>query len=402
MAASLDCGMRAKVLSVLAAVPIWAWAVALSSAFGVIYLVAGPVGVDDAFRPLAKAFLAGRLAVPNGSNGELIPGPDGFSYVPYPPVPALPFMPVELLHLPLTNPMLTALAGGIAVLLAYGLLRGLEARPSTSLVGSAALGSAMLWMAGTGGTWLYAQVLAAALLLGSLNLAVRDRWPLIAGLLLGLAAGSRLPSGLALPLLLYLYRERWRSWVLLLDGVVAIALPVIAYNFARFGSPIDFGYDRIAFTSGSVTAILDEPWYADGILSVTYIPRSLGVMLFAGFDTVTEFPWLRPNWSGLSVFIFAPAFVLALSGWRNRLGAVAVATAVLIMLPNWAHGNWGFFQFGYRFLLDAMPVLLVALAMAYRDHVTPVLVGAVLASAAVNAYGLWADKAQFFDGPPLR
>jgi hypothetical protein len=72
------------------------------------------------------------------------------------------------------------------------------------------------------------------------------------------------------------------------------------------------------------------------------------------------------------------------------------------MLPNWAHGNWGFFQFGYRFLLDAMPVLLVALAVAYRDHVSPVLIGAVVASAAVNAYGLWADKAQFFDGPPLR
>lgn len=394
--------MLAEVRSVAARVPAWAWAVATSTVFGVIYFVTGPVGVDDAFRPLAKAFLAGSLAVPNGSNGELIPGPDGLSYVPYPPVPALPFVPVELLHLPLTNPMLTALAGGIAVLLAYGLLRGLQAHSSTSLIGSAALGSTMLWMAGTGGTWLYAQVLAAALLLGSLNLAVRDRWPLVAGLLLGLAAGSRLPCGLALPLLLYLYRERWRSLVLLMDGVAAIAIPVIAYNFARFGSPIDFGYDRIAFTTGSVRAILDEPWYADGILSVTYIPRSLGVMLFSGFDTVTAFPWLRPNWSGLSVFIFAPAFVLALSGWRSRLGAVALATAALIMLPNWAHGNWGFFQFGYRFLLDAMPVLLVALAMAYRDRVTPVLVAAVVASAAVNGYGLWADSAQFFDGPPLR
>jgi hypothetical protein len=119
--------MRAKVRSVLAGVPVWAWAVALSMAFGVIYFVTGPVGADDAFRPLAQALLGGRLAVPNGSNGELIPGLDGFSYVPYPPVPALPFIPVELLHLPLTNPMLTAFAGGIAVLLAYGLLRGLEA-----------------------------------------------------------------------------------------------------------------------------------------------------------------------------------------------------------------------------------------------------------------------------------
>lgn len=393
--------MRWRALG-LAAVPAWAWAVAVSTLAGVIYLVAGPVRVDDAFHPLADAFLAGRLAVPNGSSTELVPRGDGFSYVPFPPVPSLPFMAAKLLHVPVTDPMLTALAGGIAVLLAYGLLRGLDTRPATSLIGSAALGAAMLWIAGTGGTWLYAQVLAAALLLGSLNLAVRDRWPLAAGLLLGLAAGSRLPAGLALPLLLYLYRASWRSWVLVLDGVCVIALPIIAYNIARFGSPFEFGYDQIAFSSGAVRTVMGEPWYADGILSVSYIPRSLAAMLFSGFDVVTEVPWLRPNWSGLSVFLVAPAFLLALTGWRSRLGAIALATAALIMLPNWAHGNWGFFQYGYRFLLDAMPVLLVALAMAYRDRMTPVLLGAVLLSAAVNAYGLWADAAHFFSGPPLR
>ena len=394
--------MRVQVGSFLAAVPAWAWAVALSTLAGVIYLVAGPVWVDDAFRPLADAFLAGQLAVPNGSSMELVPRGDGFSYVPFPPVPSVPFLAAKLLHLPFTDPMLTALAGGIAVLLAYGLLRGLDTRPAVSLIGSAALGAAMLWIAGTGGTWLYAQVLAAALLLGSLNLAVRDRWPLAAGLLLGLAAGTRLPCGLALPLLLYLYRARSWSWVLLLDGVVAIALPILAYNFVRFGSPVEFGYDQIAFSSGGVVrTVMGEPWYANGILSVSYIPRSLAAMLFNGFDVVTKVPWLRPNVSGLSVFLVAPAFVMALTGWRSRLGAIALATAALIMLPNWAHGSWGLYQYGYRFLLDAMPVLLVALAMAYRDRVTPALLGAVLLSAAVNAYGLWAFAAHFVGGPPL-
>lgn len=364
-----------------------------------MYLVTGPEHVDDAFSPLADAFLAGRLTVPDGSNLELVPHGGGFSFVPYPPIPALPFMVTNLLHLPVTNPMMTALAGGIAVLLAYSLLRGLDTPVATSLVGSAALAAAMIWIAGLGGTWVYAQVLAAALLLGSLNLAVRDRWPMVAGLLLGLAAGSRLPCGLALPLLLYLYRARRTSWVLLLDGLVAIAIPLAAYNFLRFGSPYDFGYGRITFPDGS--SVLDEPVFANGIESITYIPRSLGVMFLSGFNVVTGFPWLRPNFSGLSVFLVAPAFVMAFAGWRTRLGAVACGTAVLIMLPNWAHGSWGLYQFGFRFFLDAMPVLLVALVVAYRERVTPGLLGAVLLSAVINAYGLWADAASLFVDPPV-
>jgi hypothetical protein len=391
--------VRAQVASVLANVPGWRWAVVLATLAGVLYLVVGPEHGDDAFSPLADAFLAGRLTVPDGSSVELVPHGDGFNFVPNPPIPALPFMATNVLHLSVPNPTLTALAGGIAVLLAYGLLRGLDAPVATSLTGSAALAAAMVWIAGTGGTWLYAQVLAAALLLGSLNLAVRDRWPLAAGLLLGLAAGSRLPCGLALPLLLYLYRARRRSWLLVLDGLVAVAIPLIAYNFVRFGSPLDFGYDKITFPDGR--SVLDEPLYADGIESITYIPRSLGVMFFSGFDVVTAFPWLRPNFSGLSVFLVAPAFVMACAGWRTRLGAVACGTAVLIMLPNWAHGTWGLYQFGFRFFLDAMPVLLVALAVAYRERVTPALLGAVLLTASVNAYGLWADAASFIGDPPL-
>jgi hypothetical protein len=47
-----------------------------------------------------------------------------------------------------------------------------------------------------------------------------------------------------------------------------------------------------------------------------------------------------------------------------------------------------------------MPVLLVALAVAYRERVTPGLLGAVLLSLAVNAYGLWADAASLFVDPP--
>jgi len=284
------------------------------------------------------------------------------------------------------------------VALAYGLLLGLEVRPAPAAWISLGLAGSLLWFAGTGGTWLYAQVLALALGLGALNLAVRGRLPLLAGLLLGLAAGSRLPVGLSLPLFVYLYRDSWPRLAQLGAGILLVAIPIAAYNLARFGSPFEFGYGAIASWNGVATTSSEE-WYANGIVSLSYIPRSLGVMLFAGFDVVTEAPWLRPDWAGLSIALSAPIFLLALPAWRQRLGAIALGTAVLVMLPNWAHGNWGFYQYGYRFLMDAMPLLLVGLALLYRHRITAALAGTVLLGAAVNAYGLWADAADFIGGP---
>ena len=371
---------------------------AIAGLAGVIYLRAGPSSVDDAFIPLARALLAGRFVVPDGSAMELVQRGDGFSYVPFPPVPALPFMAAQLLHLTISNPTLTAIAGAIAVALVFPLLRALQVRPAPALWVTAGFAATLLWMAGTGGTWIYAQVLAAALLLASLNLALRERAPMLAGLLLGLAAGSRLPAGLALPLLIYLYRRSWLQWAQLGEGVLLVALPIAWYNVVRFGSPFEFGYGAIASFNG-VPTVRGEEWYANGIESLAYIPRSLAAMLFNGFHVVTEAPWLRPDWSGLSIALAAPIFLLAPRGWRPRLGMLALATAALVMLPNWMHGNWGFYQYGYRFLLDAMPVLLIALALAYRERADRWLMGAVILTLLVNAYGLWADAANLMVGP---
>jgi hypothetical protein len=373
-------------------------ALALGTVAALVYLLLGPVDVDNAFGPLATAFLHGWLAVPDGSSMELVKIGNGLSYVPFPPVPALPFLAADLVGLSPSNATLTALAGGVAVALAFLLLRGLQVRQAPAVWLTAGLAGSLLWVAGTGGTWLYAQVLALALALGALNLAVRGRLPLLAGLLLGLAAGSRLPVGLSLPLLAYLYRGSWPRLAQLAAGILAVAIPLAAYNLARFGSPLEFGYGAITSWNG-VPTVAGEQWYAAGIVSLSYIPRSIGVMLFAGFGVVTQPPWLRPDWSGLSIALTAPMFLLALPAWRHRLGGIALGTAVLVMLPNWAHGNWGFYQYGYRYLVDAMPALLVALALLWRERASPWLIAAVLLGIAVNGYGLWADAVNFIGGP---
>jgi hypothetical protein len=59
------------------------------------------------------------------------------------------------------------------------------------------------------------------------------------------------------------------------------------------------------------------------------------------------------------------------------------------MLPDLMWGSWGFAQFGYRRILDAMPLLLLLIGLAYRDGPSWLLRGTVIVGIAVHAYGIW-------------
>ena len=49
---------------------------------------------------------------------------------------------------------------------------------------------------------------------------------------------------------------------------------------------------------------------------------------------------------------------------------VTAITAALVILPDLAHGNPGFAQVGYRFIVDALPLLWILLAITFRDGLT--------------------------------
>jgi hypothetical protein len=237
-------------------------------------------------------------------------------------------------------------------------------------------------MGTTGGQHLAPQLLAASCLLGSIVLALDRRLPLVAGLLLGAGAASRLPVGLALPLLLYLYRGEGQraAWAKVVVGLAIPAALVGAYNLARFGSPFEFGYGLIQNVDGE--SVLDEPWYEHGIVSWRYIPGGLYAMLFRGLEWQDEFPWVVPGFVGASVLLTMPVLWWVFEA-RGRLALVAGLTAALILLPDLAHGNPGFAQLGYRYIVDALPVLWLMLGLAFRDRLTRAGTMAMLAGGAV-------------------
>ncbi len=366
----------------------------------VVYWFTGPHGAGgDQFVPLADAFLHGRLSIPVDRPWmELVPVPDGSGaqYSPFPPVPALTLIPLVAIlgFFPgvgeLSGNVMSAGVGAVNVALAWYLLAAIGVRLGPRLV--IAIGFAFTthwWVAGMGGTHHYAQVVATLFLLVALNLAVRRHLPALVGLTLGLAAGSRLPAGLALPLLLAFFAARWRPSRAHGELLLGLAVPAVlfaAYNVARFGSPLDSGYVHIP--AGEFGLVTDEPWFRYGLLSPLYIPRHLYAIFLQEPLLVDAFPYLKPSLTGLSLTLSAPFLFWAVKA-RGPLVAVTWLSIGLVLLPDLMHGSWGFAQFGYRFILDAVPLLLLLLGWAYRERASWSLVAAVAVAVAVHAWGIW-------------
>jgi hypothetical protein len=361
------------------------WAgIGLGVVAGLVYLVLGPDKTNhDSHLPIARAFLEGRLHLVEPMPWlELVPRDGGGWFSPFPPLLSVLLLPAAALGVALDTNHLAAFFGGLSVALAWELLWRIEVErwARLALTLAWAFGSQLLWVAGEGGQHLAPQAAAAALLLAALVLAVDGQRPFLAGLLLAAGAAARLPVGLALPLVLYLYRPGAAGrggrgdgalvrflgpeWPRLLAGV-AIPLALMAlYNLARFGSPWEFGYGLIRNIHGE--SVLDEPWYHDGIVSLRYLPLGLHTMLLRGLEFRDAAPWVYGSLAGTSVLLTMP-ILWWVFGARGRLAAVIGLAVVLVMIPNLLHGNPGFAQIGYRFVLDAQPLLWLMLGLALRD-----------------------------------
>jgi hypothetical protein len=333
------------------------------------FLVLGPSDQQDIHDDLARAFMEGRLWVPWGSHWELVTIDSERAWSPFPPVPALTYIPFFAIGITPTVTVLASALGGAGVALIFLIARRMEVPMRTAAWLTLGIAGATYgWVAASGNLWFYPEVLGTVLTLAALYVALDRRWPLVAGVLLGLAAGSRLPTGMLLPLLVYLYWPgRW-AIARLVVGVALIAIPVALYNIARFGSPFEFGYGLIESFWHPGQPVTAEPYFRDGVLSLTYVPRSIAAMLLQGYEVRLDFPWLAYPVSGVGIALSAPTLLLALRTPPVRLAAVSWLSFVLIMLPNWAHGSWGFWQFGYRFIIDATGPLLILLCLAYRNH----------------------------------
>ncbi len=364
----------------------------------------------DYFNRLAEALLHGRWWLDDGPSwlNELIPGGDGRWYVPYPPVPAvlaLPFVAVFGREVPAQ--VYSSLYAGLAVGLMYlvfgrlGLV--LRTRDRLALAAVFAFGTVFWFTAIGGSAWYFAHVAAVLLFAASLLCALTKRPAWMAGLLLGLAALSRLPVGLALPFVLAaqlgfpglaalrsIDRRLVRTVVVFGLGLAVPAGVYVAFNLVRWGTVLDQSYVLIP-------GVLEDPIYAKhGILSPWYIPRNLHAILFRSWNYVDDAPWLQPSWWGLGIFLTTPLYLWLLKArLRTPTVAWAVLATAIVSIPIITHGNVGISQFGYRFSLDFQPLLFVILATVIVRGWSRLATVAAVASIVICGYAVWAISIGF-------
>ena len=357
----------------------------------------------DAGRPdlfyLADAFLHDRtwLALPLGPYDVIQYG--GHYYVPFPPFPAIAFMPLVALIGPAMShawePLINATLAAVDVGLAWWLLgrlgvRGLLDRGwLTVLLG---FSTAIWWVTTRGGVWHTGHLIAVLLSLAILIEVFGKRRPWLLGLLVGAAFLTRPPLALAVPYVAWVVAVRpaaagpgttdravadvgddprwrilsswpWRRWILVGLGLLPALLFFFWYNAARFGSPLESGYELATLPA----------WLGlqrqQGLFSLAHLGMNIDYLFLHLPTVIPGFPWFKPDGLGLSIFLTSPGLLLALrADWHSRRTWALALTFLAVLVPDLLYYGGGWLQYGYRYALDAIPFAFALCGLAAARH----------------------------------
>ena len=336
----------------------------------------------DAGRPdfyyLADAFLHGRTWLEHAVTAwdSIVVG--GHAYVPFAPLPAIVLAPlVALLGTAAAvdlQPVTNAALGVAALWLTWRLSARLgveDHRQRAWLVILMGLSTPLWWVVQRGGVWHQGQIMVTVLTLLALNEAFGRRRAGVLGILAGLSFLARPTLIAAVPY------WAWRSGVitaratvrviaraggLVSTGAAAGVLIALWYDAVRFGRPLESGYGL------AVLPAFLEVQREQGLFSLSHLPMNVDYWLLHLPRFNADFPWLRGDGFGLSVFIASPGLLSALRVRLDREAIPLALTAALVMVPNLLYYGGGWYQFAFRYALDAYPfvIALCALAVARR------------------------------------
>jgi hypothetical protein len=320
-------------------------------------------------------------------------------YMSFPPFPTLLMLPsaaisgragddviptliVAALILPLTLLVLRRLA-------AAGLSQR-TVREDLWLVATLAFGTVMFFSAVQGKVWYTALVVGVVLMLLYAWASIEAKHPIIAGLALGAAALTRTPMAFAVPLFalelwrVYGGRERWRDMIpsalRFTIPIVTFALAGMIYNAIRFGAPTEFGHTYLDVRQQSQI----EQY---GLASYHYLGRNLAVALTLLPELPGRAPWLQIGGHGLAIWVTTPLLLYVV--WPREKPPIYRAlwvTVACVAAPSLLYMNTGWVQFGYRFSLDYMVLLIMLIAIGGRP-LGRVAKALIVFGIAVNLFG---------------
>jgi len=358
------------------------------AAFAVFF---GPAMSSGVGRPdfyyLADAFLHGRPWLAQALSPWDVAIVGGRVYVPFAPFPAFVLAPLVAVLGPMSAATLEPIVNSLLAVAGLALLWRLSGRLGvTSLTDRAWLlvlfgfSTSTWWVTIRGGVWHTGQLVASILTFAALLEAYGRRRAIVMGLLSGagflsratlLAAlpywawrslpedvRARLPSGLRIAAGVIARRAAW-----LAVGFAPALLFALWYNAVRFGNPLESGYGLAALVP------FLEAHRELGVFSLAHLGMNLDYFLWHLGQPIPDFPWFKPDGLGMSVFLTSPGLLLAVrADWHKRETVALGITALLVLVPSLLYYGGGWYQFGYRYALDAFPFVMALCAMAAARH----------------------------------
>jgi len=316
----------------------------------------------------AQAWLDGRMTVDGENLAYLeLAIHNGEYYVSFPPVPSIPMLLYALIwgdNVP--GGLFQKIYVAAACMLILSELLRRRKMPWPHAVAWAVFfcfASAMLPVTLVGGVWYEAQTLAFLFSTAAVVCMLRGKSTLSC-LMYALAVGCR-PFTVCLgPVLLMLYIRRMRkaktsarqAVANLLPGLIvglAVAAAYAAYNYARFGDPLEFGHNYLPefSTQGGKQ------------FALAHIPQNIK-WLFTRPPFRIEGGALVPEMFGSSMFFSCPVFIcwlvwIARDLIRRRITPEKLVIIAMFCLNTFLlllHRTMGGMQFGARYALEMIPL----------------------------------------------
>ncbi|NQU29521.1 MAG: hypothetical protein HQ525_02525 [Anaerolineae bacterium] len=366
------------------------------------------------FPQLAEAFLTGKLTLPAlGSTVDLSLF-NGEYYLSFPPLAALMMMPIVALTgaEDVNTAVFNVFFAALGVMATFFMLEALKRRgwsrlrwwENAALAIFLGMSTAQFYFAARGVVYFTSQILTTTFSTISLWIALKSskkneiRLAFFAGSALAIAILARPNIGIVVVALAAIQLQIWHErgdfslrtffgWTVSLSiPIVFVVVALLWYNEARFGSPFDFGYTYM---------LVGEYLKADLQNFGQFHPHFIWENIY---DNFLRFPYwdkncqvLAPNPNGMSVFITSPLIIYLYKAFKKEIWVIGTWLSVgVLLLVHLLYFNSGALQYGYRFSLDFMPLVIMLLAFGFR-HKLPKL-GYILLSfgIAVNYIGvLW-------------
>lgn len=350
---------------------------------------------------IANAFLHGTFQLrnpPSWHNDVAVV--DGKIYGIYGPTPAILLLPlVAVFGLQAPEGFLNLIIASSGVVIFWRILSKVEFDDKYKfwLTSFYAFGTLHFFSAVHDQTWWYTYIVASFFLLLAINELLGKRRTYLVGIFIGVAYAARIETVFALAFALILINlpkvSLIKSTLLFLGGSLPFIL-VSYYNFARFGNIFDTGYANFVTNDPS-------SYIPYGLFSWNYFPNNFYTYFLKGPEIISNFPYLRPPWIGMSIIFTTPAFLYALNTLRKRIFDTRIIGAwisvILMAIPSLTYFLPGWTEFGWKHSVVFTPFLVYLVARGMDGKLSLLKKGLISFSIIVQILGvLWWKLAGWF------